>query len=1105
MTSRHRTRRAHWLAPIAGLALAAASHAQGRTSYLNFEAPIVRPMTVVEVDGHPYVFVCNTPDNSIEVYDTEEQLFGLPLVLRIPTGLEPVSITHAEVGGENRFFTANWLGDSVTSVRVASTGVPAAPLSYDWIYTVPVGDEPMDLVVVGPHMFVTLGQSLAPHDGTSAPARASVVWLDSATGNPTSIGNGSRRVIMDTGWVLNPDSEDDFPTASHMIMKQARTIELIPGTSAIAVLATQGGGTAGFDFDVWWRDFANLGNGDPHVISDLGTTNFNMTFSDGGNMWAVSTDAQFDNSGGTGVLSALPTGFAKTMLTRVDFSTVLSSGGLTIPQTTRDLNEEPFGIAVDPSSDSLSHATDVLVYEPTASTEIVFVTGFNSDRIGVVTNTAADGDDWVVSAFDVNDADTTGSELWGPRSIAVKYGTTSSPNDRIYVLNSLANSISIVDPRFDGTTVDPIVTVTFPLQNDPVPDYIREGQQFMYATVGTNGSDPALGHGFNSCASCHIDGRSDQLAWTLTPEANIPIPSPFSTFEITTSLNLTTFPNVKGALVTQSLQGLVNSEMGGSGFHFASNAPYHWRGDKPTVQDFNEAFENLLGGERLPAADIAALESFVNSVHYPPNPGQPVERTYSGSLGDPDLETDGDGARRGLKLFHIQPTPEVADLFGGRSCSQCHSLPVGSNNRMTTALRLDLDGVSGDEDMILETAALRGMRQKEATLEFAPDVGVTASSDLQSGDFGMARHGGTGRSIVEFHDLVAAQNPGSEAALTDINAYIREFDSGVAPMVGRSIGVLAPNLIPQAEVNEMEDQVREANVGLAVRYRGEDGTLRGFWYRVLGTTGEYVDVDDPAGPTFDLNGLQGLMDADDPGTEDEVMEFIATPLGSERRVASPTGINEPAYSAASPPTPSNVLLIGTSPNTANADVPTLLKNWDPDQTGGLEFDWDPVDSSIEIPRSLETTLIMQRALNSAGVQVRHDAPRRLRVTGDNLFEGCGIRLQVKARGSVLVPPPFSPAGNFDSLVLPLYKTGDQDGGRDVWETAVEFDPLTLYTLLLGGPRAPGVAEAQAGDETAVFDPANWNAVKVWARNQGGSFVLQNGTTSTQPGFQPLLY
>src|SRR5262249_47924113 len=103
--------------------------------------------------------------------------------------------------------------------------------------------------------------------------------------------------------------------------------------------------------------------------------------------------------------------------------------------------------------------------------------------------------------------------------------------------------------------------------------------------------------------------------------------------------------NGKGPMITQSLQGLLNFEVA-KGTSLVTNAPYHWRGDKPDFQAFNEAFVGLQGLPDLndgdpstePNAGVTAQEmdqftEFINSINYPPNPLEPRTRVYEGSLG----------------------------------------------------------------------------------------------------------------------------------------------------------------------------------------------------------------------------------------------------------------------------------------------------------------------------------------------------------------------------------------------------------------------------------------------------------------------------------------
>ena len=116
--------------------------AQGRRDYFNVESPQVKPITVARIAGHDYLLVCNTPDNSLEVWDTNE---SLPLVqrfkLRLRTGLEPVSVKFHT--GLVRAYTANFLGDSISifAFSVDDNG----NLKANPVMTRYVGDEPMDI------------------------------------------------------------------------------------------------------------------------------------------------------------------------------------------------------------------------------------------------------------------------------------------------------------------------------------------------------------------------------------------------------------------------------------------------------------------------------------------------------------------------------------------------------------------------------------------------------------------------------------------------------------------------------------------------------------------------------------------------------------------------------------------------------------------------------------------------------------------------------------------------------------------------------------------------------------------------------------------------
>lgn len=116
---------------------------QGRTDYFNVESPQVKPITVARIAGYDYLLVCNTPDNALEIWNTDEN--APPderLLASVPVGLEPVSVRYSEELGS--CYTANFLGDSVSDVEISAPDGPhslqARLRRSTWVL-----DEPMDI------------------------------------------------------------------------------------------------------------------------------------------------------------------------------------------------------------------------------------------------------------------------------------------------------------------------------------------------------------------------------------------------------------------------------------------------------------------------------------------------------------------------------------------------------------------------------------------------------------------------------------------------------------------------------------------------------------------------------------------------------------------------------------------------------------------------------------------------------------------------------------------------------------------------------------------------------------------------------------------------
>lgn len=1153
--------------------------AQGLGSYLNFESPVVRPLTIATIDeggtARRYLLACYTPDNSVRVYDigTSTSASNPSHELRIPVGPEPVSVAFRKYTSPTTrymMYTANWLGNSVSIVELfSSSGTP----SYKMIGTYPVTSnvtEPVEPVHDGAEPVHVLPFSVGSLNTLIVAKRSasSFALLDAFTGQ--GISPNLLDTIMTDDGAFTPTQT---PTGD-VAVKEPHVIGAEAGTTGrFWVLGHKGGGNKDsavaafptFDVDLWtWNPFSTPPLA-PRIVSGLGTNNFNMAFSTAASnerfIYVVGTDAQNDVVGNAN-LSGLATGFVQTKLYRVNVSQV-DNASPTFAVQSRDLNTDTSGNPVA-SSSAIVQATDVAIYRTAVSgggggmsptKDYVCLVGFNSDRFAVVDASSGNGSTWSIWREDIpRDAPAAG-EMAGPRGLAI-----STSTDRAYILNTIEPSIVTLDltkvvgntnPTDATLAVDPID----PTGYDPVPEYIRDGKKFLFGAH--------FGNGFNSCAVCHIDARSDNLTWRLTAEDVGPFAETAAGDSLDGSIttNFSTTPvgdtdgfevndnsigsidnvdevetlltdgfssdgdNAKGAKVTQSLQGLLNGEVDcddklqGSLLHRFSNAPYHWRGDKQTFLDFNEAFVGLLGGSLLddsPGDELEMFQDYIGSIHYPPNPLERLDRTYSGELGDPDDFTDVDGtsptstgAKAGLKLFHILPVNE----FGTRSCIHCHHFPTGSDNRWTEIQGSFVD----DPPQPINTPAIRGLRQKEARLElestsvrfFSPGS-CSLDTTLTSGEFGLGHEGNASRSINDFLSGVlnalddlgtgTSSNCDDTPRRTAFTRFVREYDTGVAPIVGRGtrlnyfdINNITGEITTSAKetfVELMESQVLAANAGLIVQIFDGQVLTEGYYYSPLNGNEYRQAGGSTTYPTKELL-LKDKLQLHD------IVIFTACPLGSERRYASTTGVEATPADASS----LVIEMSGTTPNTANVIVPGLSENFaiNPGTWPSALF---PIPASERALVFLHATCQTLNLVPST--TPGHDASRRLQfeITGTNVREGGRVRIGIDMVGGSGSEPANSSQSDFQYVELPVYPRRTAE--TVVWETAVELEPVFVYVLLLGGPAAPGVAQALSGDDTlstGAFDPTNWNQYDF-------QYIAPDGDVSTTlwpSNLQPLLY
>ncbi|MEM7385558.1 MAG: beta-propeller fold lactonase family protein, partial [Verrucomicrobiota bacterium] len=338
----------------------------------------------------------------------------------------------------------------------------------------------------------------------------------------------------------------------------------------------------------------------------------------------------------------------------------------------------------------------------------------------------------------------------GPTGLVLNAG-----EDRLYVLNRFDASISVVDTAA-GEEIERVTYI------DPTPEVIKIGRKHLYDTHAHSG----LGH--VSCATCHVDARMDRLAWDLgdpgsgASKLNRFVDQASGAFEEQT----VRYASMKGPMVTQTLQGLIG------------NGPFHWRGDKDDVEDFNVFYVSLLGAdERLSEDEMKAFKDYLNTITFPPNPFREVDHSMPEKVDLPGHHTEVDGQRvplpagdpvRGRELF----LTESLNHFAGRRCSSCHG---GGGEGGYGGGSGGSGGGGGSRPVVSVVSELESLTQRE----FKPSqlrnlhekLGFDAGSEASLSGFGYL-HDGTIDSLTRYLTQPRFEEVGKPQDLADTIAFL---------------------------------------------------------------------------------------------------------------------------------------------------------------------------------------------------------------------------------------------------------------------------------------------------------------------------------------------
>ncbi|MEO0481152.1 MAG: hypothetical protein AAF196_16905 [Planctomycetota bacterium] len=703
------------------------------------------------------LYVVNTPDSRLSVYDL--RIADRPRIWReIRTASEPVAVASRQ---DDEVWVVCQLSDCVQVIDV-ERGVVTA--------TIPVSDEPMDVVFSGNRAFVSCSterEVMVIDTGTLSVLGTVPVFCDdpgplAVSANGASVYVASRMSGNDTTIVAEHLAPPQPPPTNPML-PPAPSVGLIVDSEDPTWTAAHGALLP--DYDVFEIDAQTMNA--TRRVHGVGTVLLDLCVDPiDGSLLVVNTEARnletFEpvlrghaiDSRLTHISSSDPAA-----VTHTDLNPGVDYGLLPNPGALATAISQPTGVTFAPDGQE------------------IFVASFGTDRIAVL-----DRSRQILARIEVGSAGgpTTSRTMRGPRSLAHH---PSRP--LLYVHNRLRNSLSIID-----TTARREIAEIEAL-HDPVSSEDKEARGFLY--------DARLsGNGTMSCASCHVDARFDNVSWDLGDPGG----------DLTQAGHETVHP-MKGPMFTQTLQGLEGTE------------PLHWRGDKPTFQDFNVAFDGLMGGNQLAPSDMDDYAEFADTIHFPPNPN----RNLDDSLPNND-------AVLGENLFANVP-------FGGAvTCVACHSFPTGSNFFVFAAAPIQ-------EPQPFETAQLRNLYKRTGR---DPDP---ATGESTSG-FGIL-HDGSHLSIREFLTRPVFSNLAQPSAAADrarIEEFINAWDTGTKPLVGFARTYDQSNYPGGSAPSDLNLAMMLAGMAHGdLVVRGQlDGQEVGFLYQPQ--TGDFAPADTTAPPVL---------------------------------------------------------------------------------------------------------------------------------------------------------------------------------------------------------------------------------------------------------------
>jgi hypothetical protein len=432
----------------------------------------------------------------------------------------------------------------------------------------------------------------------------------------------------------------------------------------------------------------------------------------------------------------------------------------------------------------------------TSDGKTLYVAAFGSSKIGVFDITALENNTFDPTVISSNYLPVSGG---GPSGLVL-----DQAHSRLYVMTRFDDAVKVIDLTASQEVAQ------LPLPN-PEPASVVQGRPMLYDATRFSGNGEA------SCASCHIFGDMDDIAWDLGNPDNAvtsnPIPINFgdpasitlgkTLFNFRGPINgtgqINVFHPMKGPMTTQTLRGLKNS------------GAMHWRGDRSngffgidafdsnlSFNNFIVAFQGLVGSVDQPSpAEMQQFTNFMLQVLPPPNPVRSLNNSLNGSQQRGHDFYFGPRTADGL---NVPVAGSLLTTFEGFTCNGCHELDP-AEGEFGTSKRASFEGVISQNFKIPH---LRNMYAKvgmfgdpKVDTFDAPDSGNTGS---QIRGFGFTNDGSIDTLFRFFTAAVFRPNLTSGFPLInpdqtrrDVEQFVLAYDSDLAPIVGQQVTLTGTN------------------------------------------------------------------------------------------------------------------------------------------------------------------------------------------------------------------------------------------------------------------------------------------------------------------------